>query len=177
MVFTATPLFMSLCLLIRTWHLGRTWSSPLPTDQETHKEMWGIFLKLVIPLLFLGLEPILFPNNRKPVSLSMLQVGGDVQTMSGCTVSWKCGPMGHFYVTLSNCHFHFGGMYITQRDIHFLSCPLPFKEHCNADGEGIWQFPARLRWSNSHARNCLLFGARCREADELLGILWRISEV
>lgn len=41
-------------------------------------------------------------------------------------------------------------MYITQWDIHFLSCPLPFKEDCNADGEGIWQFPARLQWSNSH---------------------------
>lgn len=46
-------------------------------------------------------------------------------------------------------------MYITQWDIHFLSCPLPFKEDCNADGEGIWQFPARLQWSNSHTDNSL----------------------
>lgn len=50
-------------------------------------------------------------------------------------------------------------MYITQRDIHFLFWPLPFKEDCNADGEGMWQFPVRLLCSNSH-RQLLLWVAQ-----------------
>lgn len=85
-----------------------------PTDPGRHKKMWSSFLKPVIPCNSSApSQTLFFPNNGRQVSLSIWQVGGWVgrggfTNVTGCSTSWKCGPMGPFYVTLSNCHFDFG---------------------------------------------------------------------
>lgn len=127
----------------------------LLTETDTQNKNVVSFLKLVIPCHSSAPSQISLPNSGRQVSLCIRQVGGRVRT--GCTTSWKHGPMGAC-ITLSTS-------YLTWWDILFLSCPLPYEEHCNADGKGIWRFPARLQWSNSHTEHSLSLGRAAESQD------------
>lgn len=60
-------------------------------------------------------------------------------------------------------------MHITQLDIHFLPCPLPFKEDCNADWGGDMTIPGTFTVVKfTHRRLPAFFGPSHRELMRLL---------
>ena len=78
----------------------------------------------------------------------------------GCTTSWKRGPMGPVYVTLSNCHFHFQKMYITQWDIHFPS----FKKGLQCGWGGDMTIPSTFTSGQIHTPTSSLSSVRAAES-------------
>lgn len=92
-------------------------STERTTDDAGGQTQKSGFLKTVIPHNSSAASQILFFlfvfNNGGRVSHSIWHVWGGrgcggVTNLTGCSTSWKCGPMWPSYVTLSACHFHFG---------------------------------------------------------------------
>lgn len=96
-------------------HPPRCRSAERTTDDAGGHTQKSGFLKTVIPHNSSAVSQILFSFFFKimavecPVPSGMCEEEeGGFTNLTGCSTSWKCGPMWPSYVTLSACHFHFG---------------------------------------------------------------------
>lgn len=87
--------------------------------------------------------------------------------------------MKPLYVTLSPSGFHFGKMYMTQWDIHFLRCPLPWNWG-GAGGRTAMRI-GRRHDNSQHVYGCqtrrfFFFRFELLRVDKMLGVLWRVAK-
>lgn len=156
----------SLCCLSAHWNKDAACWSSHP------QKMWSSFLKLVISYNSLALSQTLFPNNERQVFLFIRQVGGGFTNDNGMhriLETWTYGAILRHFIWLS---FPLWEMYITQWDIHFLSCPS--RRTALRMGRG-YDNSQHVYSGQIHTPTTPFLQPEWQRADEMLGILWRIS--